>query len=30
MAQLEESPYGESRAIIWNDVYFVVLHSWAE
>lgn len=30
MAQLEESPYGESRVIIWNDVYFVVLHSWAE
>lgn len=30
MTQLEESPYGESRVIIWNNEFFVVLHSWEE
>ena len=26
---LEESPYGESRVILWDQQRFVVLHSWA-
>ena len=30
MTQLEESPYGESGVIIWNNEFFIVLHSWAE
>ncbi len=28
MTRLNESPYGESQVIIWNEAYFVVLRSW--